>query len=392
MNCPTCNNLGSKTLDWRYSGIKNSIFNYTAEYCHCSNCGLVWVNNINDETLSKFYKDECTYFMNTHFDIENKANIEKFTYYNEILNTIGMSNNEVVDIGCGRGGFLNWLSTSNPDQQNFGIDVDLKSLPSDTRNTKYLEGSALSIPFSDHSRKVLTYFHVLEHIVDITALLKEANRVLEEDGYIIIEVPDGSRYHDAPINSGFWFSIREHIYHFSPSSLIAALQTNGFNVELVSQPTLPTPEFQYSSLIIVGKKQHNITSLELTDGNTNNFLLDSYDAIIEGAQAIIEKSQKYKSVLFWGMSNQLFSVLSHLEDIQSKISICDANVKKQGLIANGITVVAPDAALKDDQLLVISSFLHKDAILTNALQLGWDKENIVNLICTTDRIEANNEI
>ena len=59
LSCPTCLSESSFLAEWQYSGLNESVFNYTANYYFCSNCGLVFSSNITDEQLRKFYALEC---------------------------------------------------------------------------------------------------------------------------------------------------------------------------------------------------------------------------------------------------------------------------------------------------------------------------------------------
>jgi ubiquinone/menaquinone biosynthesis C-methylase UbiE len=55
-------------------------------------------------------------------------------------------------------------------------------------------GNAFSLPIADSSTDLISYFHVLEHILDVDSILIEATRVLKENGHILVEVPDANNY------------------------------------------------------------------------------------------------------------------------------------------------------------------------------------------------------
>lgn len=243
-DCPACMREAKYLIDWEYSGVGNSIFNYRANLYECPQCGLVYVENITDEKLALFYREECSYFEKEHFDIYSPENIAKYKSYHCFLVNAGLAGVGVADVGCGRGGFLLWLNNNNWNANCVGVDVDLKSIPTMNEDVKtsdlsFREGVAVALPFSDGTQSLLTYFHVLEHIRNIDQVLREAYRVLRVGGHILIEVPDAEKYKDYPVGSAFWLSIREHIYHFSACSISSALHRNGFEVVRVSRQTLP---------------------------------------------------------------------------------------------------------------------------------------------------------
>lgn len=381
MKCPACNFEGTAFLNWEYSGLGDSVFNYTAEFCSCDSCGLSWIANIEDRQLTRFYIEECSYFENNHFDITAPANIEKFKYYRSILSELGEDNKTVTDIGCGRGGFVKWLALNGWGPQCEGVDVDVKSLPQAEEDVSFYEGVVTSLPFENCSRKLLTYFHVLEHIIDSSSLLHEAFRVLADGGVILIEVPDASRYVQTPISDGFWVSIREHIYHFTPASLIALLEREGFSVEFVRQSRLPTPEFTYSSLVIAARKTSNVVPYVVEDScETKSFIKHSYERIRKRADELIEISKLYPHTVFWGVSNQLLSILPLVENNIESFTLCDASSMKQTLLHRNHPIVAPDSVGTSDSLLIVSSWLHRDSIRKRALELGWDDKRIKNIV------------
>ena len=108
-HCPACGGKSLYLLDWEYSGLNDSIFNYTARLFECPYCGLAYNTNITDESLAIFYAKECSYFEKSHFDILAPENIKKFRCYTEILASAGLSDTPITDVGCGRGGYLIWL-------------------------------------------------------------------------------------------------------------------------------------------------------------------------------------------------------------------------------------------------------------------------------------------
>ena len=183
-----------------------------AHFRECTYCDCKYNSNISDDRLSLFYDKECSYFEKNHFDVLAPENIQKFKCYINILVNAGLSDTTITDVGCGRGGFLLWLKKNNWNANCLGIDIDFKSIPnsndiSGVQETHggiaFQEGRAIDLPFPNGSQSLLTYFHVLEHIVDLNTVLKEAHRVLRETGYVLIEVPDAEKYKDFPCWNGF---------------------------------------------------------------------------------------------------------------------------------------------------------------------------------------------
>ena len=381
--CPACYNPGENLFPWKFSGFNQSVFNYTAQFTSCPHCGLIWISNISREKLLKFYTEECLYSAKEHFAVDSPQNIMKYKYYFSIFSQFSLTGTPISDIGCGRGGLLKWIKRNYPHVNCTGVDIDIKSLPQnkETANITFLEGTALNLPFDDSSQYTLTFFHVFEHIINIADVLKEAARVLHDNGHLIIEVPDTENYTKNPLSPFFHICIREHVFHYTPESLIILLQRHGFTTLEVKQTTVPAPEFKYSSLIIVAKK--NGKSKEIKPKKNFPALAYFKQAKAELESRIVELKricQESQTVVFWGISNQLLSILPYLKEYYNKITLCDKNPEIQKNRFFSLPITAPEDCLQAEGLLIISSTLHEDKIKDSALKLGWKNNNIISLL------------
>jgi ubiquinone/menaquinone biosynthesis C-methylase UbiE len=385
MTCPACGGKSQYLIDWEFSGLNDSIFNYTANFFECPSCGLAYIENITDKRLAVFYTEECNYFEKNHFEILSPENIEKYQYYRKLIIDAGLSDAPITDVGCGRGGFLLYLkNNTNMNADCFGVDIDLKSIPIIKENLcdiggnlYFKEGTAIDLPFADRTQELLTYFHVLEHIRNIDSVLQEAYRVLNATGHILIEVPDAERYADCPVGTAFWISIREHLYHFSACAISHALRRNGFDVTRVNRRILPTPEFVYPSLMILAKKDHRAKSLSISKGEgIATYIKQSKIELINQVNNVLAISRKYSSLTFWGCSAELFSLLPLL-DIKH-FTICDSSKLKQKSNYRGIPIEDPVVVQKTGAL-IIAPYLYADAIETDARILGWSRNDIFRL-------------
>ncbi len=374
--CPICDNNSQYIVSWDYSGLNNSIFNYTALYYGCYSCGLIFISNINDDTLSNFYRDECIYHEKDHFDISSNENIEKYSCYQSIIQKFNLDGIPISDIGCGRGGFLYWLKQNNWKGRLSGTDIDLKSIPiSENNGIEFLEGRAINLPYKNGSQEMLTYFHVLEHIKNIDDVLAESYRVLNDSGYIMIEVPDSEKYKDIPIGTAFWFSIREHIYHFSANSLISALNKFGFQVITIERNLLSTPEFKYPSLIILAQKKMNANNNFLEKVDIGKYLIQSKIELEQQVSNVKNFAMNSSNITFWGISQQLFSFLPLFMSYNKKIKLCDSSTTLQNSKYKNISIHRPNS-ITTEGVLVIAPYLHTKTIYNYAVKIGWPKDMI----------------
>jgi SAM-dependent methyltransferase len=373
--CPACAAQANHLLDWEFSGLGNSVFNYTGRFHACGGCGLVFIGNVDDDELARFYVEECSYFEKPHFSVVSPANQQKYDFYSRFLRDRGVDNVAMADVGCGRGGFVNWLAASGWQDDCCGIDLDIRSLPVDAGSGKvtFREGGCRNLPFADRSRGLLTYFHVLEHIHDLDGLLAEAARVLSDDGHVLIEVPDAENYAGTPIGSAFWFSIREHINHFTASALAAALRRRAFTTLAVSRQMLSTPEFAYPSLVVLARKGGDLSAPALAPSeDIAAFARASRDALMRQARQIGALAAD-RPITFWGCSAELFSLLPLID--MSRIRLCDASRLKQRASYKGLPILPP-SEVPVEGLLVVAPYLHVAAITKSAREFGWPDDAI----------------
>ncbi len=100
----------------------------------------------------------------------------------------GHQGSKLLDLGSGRGEFLHGFARQGFDAQ--GIDRSRPSAPKFEEPVVLADYERAGLPFSDGAFSVLFSKSVFEHIVDISALMKECHRVLAPGGRMIALVPD----------------------------------------------------------------------------------------------------------------------------------------------------------------------------------------------------------
>lgn len=129
----------------------------------------------------------------------------------------------ILDVGCGTGGFLQVMERANPDIQSFGIDLGYPS--SFLSDGSFSRGSASQIPFADDGFDVVTCAHVVEHLQDPQACVRELVRVCRPGGFVYIETPS-PRSAWFPFFNTFWDD-PTHVRPYSRVGLKRLLNISG---------------------------------------------------------------------------------------------------------------------------------------------------------------------
>ncbi len=135
----------------------------------------------------------------------------------------------ILDIGAADGLMLDRIKEVFPDTTCIGIEYasDLISC-NDSENVHLIRGDALVLPFKENVFDVVTATAITEHVSDPIQLIREAFRVLRENGIFIITTPHP-----------FWEGIATRIGHLKEEEhselitlrkLISLLKKTGFEI------------------------------------------------------------------------------------------------------------------------------------------------------------------
>ncbi|MDI6701328.1 MAG: class I SAM-dependent methyltransferase [bacterium] len=102
---------------------------------------------------------------------------------------------KILDVGCGYGYFLKCLERWLLNAEIYGIDIDEQRLTLASQRlsrTKLIRQDAHTLLFSDKYFDVVTALQLLEHLEKPEEFLMEANRILKNNGLLIIATPNPS--------------------------------------------------------------------------------------------------------------------------------------------------------------------------------------------------------
>ncbi|MBX2934551.1 MAG: class I SAM-dependent methyltransferase [Ferruginibacter sp.] len=248
--CPVCN---SKEIKEQLTAKDYTVSQQPFVIWHCNNCTARFTQDVPaQEAIGAYYaSDNYISHSDTKKGLINSLyhfvrNITLASKKNLVKKYASVNKGALLDIGCGTGAFLHtmknagWVVTGlEPDEQarsKAASMYDLNPMPSQ----KLFELE----PASYHA---ITMWHVLEHVHELHAYMKQLGNLLSPSGKLFIAVPNYTSK-DAEIYGEHWaaYDVPRHLYHFSPQSINNLLSQH--NLKLVSLQPMWFDSFYVSML------------------------------------------------------------------------------------------------------------------------------------------------
>jgi 2-polyprenyl-3-methyl-5-hydroxy-6-metoxy-1,4-benzoquinol methylase len=136
----------------------------------------------------------------------------------------------LLDVGCGDGRFLDLARRIGWKTQ--GIEPDaVASERARSRGLSVLTATLEQARLPSASFDAVTMHHIVEHLPDPMRTLREAARILKEDGRLAVFTPNLSSYHHRVFRED-WRDLDppRHFYLFSEKNLPCLLESAGFEI------------------------------------------------------------------------------------------------------------------------------------------------------------------
>ena len=315
----------------------------TLDLYGCTFCGFVWnrafdqsltqysINYENNQSLSPAFK---RHLMNIIQNIESKMLPDPFS---------------AIEIGCGQGYFLEYLSEYLKQNLTYavGFDPALRQQRED-KNLLLISGYADAnlLPRKIDSNLLLIARHVIEHIKDPFVFMQSIlNEVAPQTSTIALETPSLEWIIE---NKSYYDLNYEHCSLFTTSALSILFSKLGYKEIDIS--------FYFKEQYLLGIASKKMNGEQYRSPNQDLFSIEFFGEFRENYEkfltswknTFIQWKKENQTVALWGGSTKGV-IFANMLNLQDKIhSAIDINPQKQGtyMPLTAIPVVSPQDAFR----------------------------------------------
>lgn len=236
-NCPVCRGGEFKPfLQVKDHFLSKEEFNLQI----CVECSLVITNPRPDEkSIGQYYKS-TDYISHSNRATDLAGVIYKIVRTFAIKHKFRLAHSFIpklntvshLDYGCGTGHFIRY--TSQKGWNSIGFEPDINAINQADITIKHLIFNNLK-SLVGKKFEIITLFHVLEHVHQLSPVLNQLTSQLLPGGCLILALPNYESF-DARHYQSYWagFDVPRHLYHFNRNSIDYLANRNGLKIEHVA--------------------------------------------------------------------------------------------------------------------------------------------------------------
>ncbi|MDR1086459.1 MAG: methyltransferase domain-containing protein [Deltaproteobacteria bacterium] len=220
-NCPVCGSPPGPGLF-----VKDGF-----RHVRCPACGLVYVSLIlREDILIQYWREEMAWRIILKSQPQLDMDILKFGYGLDLASAYLKGPKDLLDIGAGNGDFV--LMAQEQDWSAVAMELNLESVASLERSGIRVIVKPLELTdIEPGAFSLITMWEVLEHLTEPKNILFEVRRILNEDGVLLIMVPNVNSLVTRLLHErSDTFGGHSHLNHFNPQSLTRLLEIMGFDI------------------------------------------------------------------------------------------------------------------------------------------------------------------
>ena len=313
----------------------------------CPECGLVQF----DCTPGDYYRDviRAGGFSTTMTELRRRQ-------YKHLIETYGLEGKKFIEVGCGRGEFINVLREFPVEVFGMEHKEDLIEIARESGLNVWREfPETPDQKFENGPFDVFLSFNFLEHQPHPDVMLTAIYNNLNEGGMGLVTVPALEYIVE---RGNYYELIRDHIAYYSFDALRSLLENNGFKVlkeEMINRDTISMIVRKMSA----GERVEVAATVQSSDENIVASLVKGHEIVLNDINDLLDDlAAKNQTIALWGASHQGFTLASTTPLCERVSYIIDSAPFKQGRFApaSHLPIVPPDHFLENpvDVIMIVA--------------------------------------
>ena len=366
--CPVCFDHHALLLaKMDYCGENGLPLHY--DIVRCASCSMIY-NDFSeaDADFNMYYQHSGKYSDENQVGGGGLSDLESDVWRNYFKQLLPYMHSDcsIIDVGCGKGGFLQTLK-----QHGFN---NLWAVEPSAQCVEKLCKNGINA-FQDWQKlggqkfDIIVSSAVFEHLVNPREMLDLFCQKLTDNGILMLSVPDASsycKYTDAP----FYYFDREHINHFTIDSLKLLCSIHSFVPEMLHITKTPN--------IGQAKFYHDILGVFKRVIPESTATVDTYISRCneqKKCMSLPDGIKDFKNVFLWGIGAYAENLLfSGMFDNFPNVILLDKDISKQGSLIYGKTVYSPQYLMSfagEESAVIITSVLYRDKIISELKEMNF---------------------
>lgn len=226
-NCALCGCAEAETL----FVARDRLLGQPGEFpvARCANCRLVFLKpRPTTAALSAYYPD-------AYYPLDEVPSAEARAVATDLLGKVtswsrshGLKRPRLLDVGCGVGYFLHLAQDAGMQVRGLELSESAVNYARTNYGLNVAQGTLDEVTIAPESCDIVVLWHVLEHLPDPVAALRQISQILAPGGLLLAAVPNFGSI-EARVFGRRWYSLDapRHLYHFTPETLQRVVERAG---------------------------------------------------------------------------------------------------------------------------------------------------------------------
>jgi 2-polyprenyl-3-methyl-5-hydroxy-6-metoxy-1,4-benzoquinol methylase len=234
MNCPVCLNTATAPA-LRGTDFLFETTSRTFTLDSCSACRCLFLNPMpGEEEIAGFYPNQYWWSASSPGLLKKLESVYRRIALRGHVSFISKAaanrtGLELLDVGCGSASLLGLMKNRGFRVMGVDFSSEAAAVAKTENGVNVIVGSLGHAAFADASFDIVTLFHVMEHVTNPRAVLKEVARILRPGGSVVLQVPNIDSWQFRMFGAKWYgLDIPRHVIDYSKESMLRLLDDAGF--------------------------------------------------------------------------------------------------------------------------------------------------------------------